>query len=112
MDTQQARRGRLAFGSSVIDCNIETTKARNRLIDQSSHIVFVAHVGTPIFCLRSQGAEFGNQFFASFVASTRDNDARTVFREGQGCGSPNSCESSSDQNDLAAHWTLLCFILC
>jgi hypothetical protein len=112
MDTQRARRGRLAFGSGVVDRNIATTEARTRLIDQASHIVFVAHVGTPIFGFRSQGADFGNQCFASFVTSTRDNDARTVFREGQGCGSPNSCESSSDQNDLAAHWTLLCFILC
>src|ERR1700733_16036527 len=112
METQQARRRMPPFVSRVIDRNIETAKARTRLIDQAPHVVFVAHVGTPIFGLRSQGAEFRNQCFAGFVTSTRDNAASTVFREGQGCGSPNSCESSSDQNDLAAHWTLLCFILC
>jgi hypothetical protein len=36
---------------------------------------------------------------AGFVASTRDNDARTFFREGNRGGSPDAREGASDQNN-------------
>ena len=45
----------------------------------------MAHVGTPIFGFRTESAEFGDQFFASVVATAGDDDARAFAREGQ-CG--------------------------
>jgi hypothetical protein len=44
---------------------------------------------------------------AGFVASTRDNDARTLFREGQGGGSSDAREGASDQNSWGIHSELL-----
>jgi hypothetical protein len=49
---------------------------------------------------------------ADFVASARDNDARTLFREGQGGGSSNAREGASDQNNSVVHRILLRFIFC
>src|SRR5258708_4166906 len=71
----------LAFGTGVIDRYIQAAKARDGLIDQGTHIVFVAHVGTPILRLDADLAEFSDQLLASFVASTGDDDARAVTRE-------------------------------
>jgi Thiamine pyrophosphate enzyme, C-terminal TPP binding domain len=50
----------LAFGPGVVDRHIQASEARNGLIDQASHIIFVAHVGTPIFGLCAQAAEFSD----------------------------------------------------
>src|SRR4029077_19763064 len=35
-----------AFGSSAIDSSIQTTKARDSLIDQAAQVILVTHVGT------------------------------------------------------------------
>ena len=44
----------------VVDGNIEATKARDGFIDQVTHIVFVAHVGTQILRFNADLAEFGD----------------------------------------------------
>src|SRR5258705_10456138 len=55
------------------------------------------------FGLRAESAEFGNQFLASFVTSTRDNDTRAFLREGQRGGTPDTCECASNQNNGFIH---------
>jgi hypothetical protein len=100
----------LTFGTRVIDRHIEAAKARHSLIDQTAHVVVVTHVGTPIFCLRAKGAEFCDQFFAGVVATTGDDDVCTFLGEGQGGGSSDAREGTSDQNNRGVHEKLLQFI--
>jgi hypothetical protein len=92
-------RTRLAFGSGGVNSHIQATEARDGLIDEAAHIIFMADVSAPILCVGADLAKFSGQFLAGFVASARDNDARTLFREGQGGGSSNACEGASDQNN-------------
>jgi hypothetical protein len=84
-----------------------TSEARDGFVDQVSNIVVVAHVGIHVFRVRVESAELSHQILAGFVASTRDNDARTFFREGQGGGSSNAREGASDQNNGGIHSELL-----
>jgi hypothetical protein len=53
-------RAGLAFGTGVVDGNIQAAKALDGLIDQVAHIVVMAHVGTPILRLSADVAEFGD----------------------------------------------------
>src|SRR5271167_192021 len=48
----------LAFGTGVVDGNIEAAEALDGLIDQLAHIVVTAHVGAPILRLSADVAEF------------------------------------------------------
>ena len=52
-------RAGVAFGAGVVDGGVEPTEARDRLIDQLAHIVFVAHVGTDELGLRAERAKLG-----------------------------------------------------
>src|SRR5882724_9190747 len=52
-------RGGCAFGSGAIDGSIQTTKARDSLVDQAAHVVLVAHVGMQEFGLSAEFLEFG-----------------------------------------------------
>src|SRR6266852_2428064 len=97
----------LAFGSGRVYSHVQTTEARHGLIDQVSYVVLVAYIGIHVLRLRVESAEFSHQILAGFVASARDNDARTLFREGQGGGSSNACEGASDQNNRCVHGILL-----
>src|SRR5260370_14182339 len=92
-------RAGLAFGSGGVDGHIEATEARHGLIDQVSYVVLVAYIGIHVFRLRMECAELSHQILAGFVASTRDNDARTLLREGQGARSSTTRAASSDQNN-------------
>src|ERR1700674_4108207 len=96
-------RARLAWGSGVVYSHIQATEARHGLIDQVSYVVLVAYIGIHVFGLRIESAKLSHQISAGFVASTRDTDARTLFREGQGGGSSNAREGSSDQNNGGIH---------
>src|ERR1700730_10063880 len=100
-------RAGLAWGSGGVYSHIQATEARHGLIDQVSYVVLVAHIGIHIFRLRVESAELSHQILAGFVATTRDNDARTLFREGQGGGSSNAREGASDQNNGPMHSELL-----
>jgi hypothetical protein len=60
--------------------------------------------------LRVESAKLSYQIVASFVVSTCDNDPRALFRKGQGGGSSNACEGTSDQNNRGVHEKLLQFI--
>jgi hypothetical protein len=72
----------LAWSSRGVYSDIQATEARYGLIDQVSYIVVVANIGTPILGLSADLAKFSDQLVAYFVTSTRDHDARTLFREG------------------------------
>src|ERR1700741_4101340 len=52
-------RARCALGSSAIDSSIQTTKARDSLIDQAAYIILVTHVGADEFGLSTKLLEFG-----------------------------------------------------
>src|SRR2546422_3486663 len=97
----------LAFGSGRVYSRIQATEARHGLIDQVSYVVLVAYIGMHVFRLRVESAELSHQILAGFVASTRDNDACPLFREGQGGGSSNAREGASDQNNGGIHSELL-----
>src|ERR1700731_5187363 len=92
-------RAGLAWGSGGVYSHIQATEARHGLIDQISYVVLVAYIGIHIFGLRVESAELSHQILAGFVAATRDNDARILFREGQGGGSANACEGARNQNN-------------
>src|SRR6202047_4504493 len=49
-----------SFSRSVVDGHIQAAEARDGLIDQVTHIVFVAHVGTPILRLYADLPEFSD----------------------------------------------------
>jgi hypothetical protein len=59
----------------------------------------VAHVRTPVFGLRSHSAELSCQISARFVASTPDNYACTLFREGHCHDAADAREGAGDQNN-------------
>jgi hypothetical protein len=93
----------LAFGSGAVYSHIQATEARDGLVDEAANIIFMADVSAPILCLGADLAKFSDQFLAGFVASARDNDARTVFRESQGGGPSNTREGAGDQNNGGIH---------
>src|SRR3984893_7979293 len=97
----------LAFGSGGVYSHIQATEARDSLIDEAAHIIFMADVSAPILCLSADLAEFSRQISAGFVASTRDNYVRTLFREGDCGGSSNAREGAGDQNNGGIHSELL-----
>src|SRR5712692_10532053 len=98
----------VAFGSGSVNSHIQATEARHGLIDQVSYVVLVAYIGIHVFRLRVESAELSHQIMAGFVASTRDNDARTLFREGQGGSSSNARQGASDQNNGGIHGETPC----
>src|ERR1700680_1641488 len=105
-------RAGLAFGSGGVYSHIQAPEALHGLVDQVSYLVLVAYIGIDVLRLRVEYAELSDQISAGFVASTRDNDARALFREGQGGGSSDAREGASDQNNGGVHGILLPFIFC
>src|SRR5271169_2294498 len=83
---------RLAFGSRGVHSHIQATEARYGLVDQVSYVVLVAYIGIRVFRLRVESAQLSRQILAGFVTSTRNNDARMLFRKGQGGSSSNARE--------------------
>jgi hypothetical protein len=97
----------LAFGTGGVNSHIQATEARHGLIDQVFYVVLVAYVGIDVFHLRVDSVELSHQISARFVASTRDDDARTLFRESKGSGSSNARKGASDQDNCGIHGELL-----
>ena len=93
----------LAFGTCVIDGDIQLTKSRNRLVDQVSYIYLVAYVRSYEFSLCFSGAEIPDQLLAGFVASTGDNDTRAFLRKDQSDGASDACKRTGDQNNVGIH---------
>src|SRR5438128_4352020 len=75
-------RARLAFGTSSVDGHVQAAKPLNGPVNQTAHIVFVAHVGTDVLSFHPERAQFGGQGIASVVASPADNYVSTLSRKG------------------------------
>src|SRR6266853_1461345 len=104
-------RARLAFGTGGIDGDIQATKPRDSLIDQATHIVFVANIGPNKFSFRSKFAELANQLLALFLVSPGNDNACALVREGQRSGATNTCQRASNQNNLVLHKTNLSILI-
>ena len=61
--------------AGVVDGNVQTAEALQRLIDQVADIVFMAHVGAPILRLRAEPAKFSDELLTGFVAASGHHDA-------------------------------------
>src|SRR5882672_1199860 len=72
----------LAFGTSSVDGHVQAAKPLNGPVNQTAHIVFVAHVGTDVLSFHPKRAQFGGQGIASVVASPADNYVSTLSRKG------------------------------
>src|SRR5580704_15060816 len=96
-------RAGLAWRPGGVYSHIQATEACHGLIDEVSYVVLVADIGIHVFRLRVESAELSHQISADFVTSTSDNDARPLFREGQGGGSSNARKGASDQNNRGIH---------
>src|ERR1700719_2071514 len=96
-------RTRLAFGPGGVNSHIQATEARDGLIDEAAHIIFMADVSAPIICVGADLAKFSGQFLADFVASAGNYDARAFARKSNRGGSSNAREGASDQNNGYVH---------
>ena len=68
----------MALGAGVVDGDIEATEAGDSLIDQTTNIVLMAHVGAEERGLGAKVAQFGLQRLAFGVAAAGD-DERCAF---------------------------------
>jgi hypothetical protein len=75
------QRAGLAFGTSVVDGDIQATKALDRLVEEIAHVVLAADIGAHEFRFGAKSAQFSDQRPPGIIASTGDNDARTFLRE-------------------------------
>src|SRR6266851_6826562 len=98
---------RFAFSAGSIDGHIQATKPCDRLVNQAAHLVLVAHIGAKKLGFGSQLAEFSNQLLALGVVPARSNDASAFAREGECCGTSNTCECASNQHHGLLHELLL-----
>ena len=74
----------LAFGAGAVDRRIETTEARDGLIDQAAHIVFAAHIGTDEFRFAAEAAKLSGQRLAAVVMAAGNDDAVAFPRKRKG----------------------------
>src|SRR6266851_4602815 len=108
-------RARLAFGTGGVDSHIQATKPRASLIDQATHIVFVANIGPHKFSFRAEFAELASQLLALFLVSPGNNNACAFSREGKCRGPANTRQRAGDQNNWCSHFSsprrssLICF---
>src|SRR4029434_4576685 len=71
----------LAFGTGVVDRDVQATEALNGPIDQVPHLVLVAHIRTEELSFSAERAQLGCQFLAGFLVPTGNNGAGTFPRE-------------------------------
>jgi hypothetical protein len=98
-----SHRTRPALGARGIDGGVDPAKARNSLVDQTAHVVLVAHVGTNECHFGAEAAEFGFQRLAFGFPAARHDDGCAVFSEGRGGGSADAGQSAGDQDNRVAH---------
>ena len=74
-------RARLAFGARGIDGGVDPAKASDGLVDQTAHVVLVAHIGTDEDRIGAETAELGFQCLAfGFPAAGRRRRMRHFWR--------------------------------
>src|SRR5260370_25583113 len=89
-------RAGLALGARVIEGGIRAAKALDGLINETAHIVFLAHVGADEFGFGTQLAKFGFQLATLRFAPAGNDDASSFLRESDSGGSANARQGTSD----------------
>jgi hypothetical protein len=82
---------------------LEATETSDGLVDQVLDFLFMPHIGAHKFGLSAEFAQFSGQLLAFLVASTGNNDPRPFTSEGQGRGTTDAGESSSDKHCNGFH---------
>ena len=94
----------LAFGTSVVDGDIQATKALDRLVNEIAHVVFAADIGAHEFRFGAKSAQFTDQHLPAIVVSTGDHDARTVLGECErGCAADAGKRSRDEYDWVGVH---------
>src|SRR5260370_42241172 len=88
-----------ALRARVIDGGIQAAKALDRMINETAHIVLMAHVGADEFGFGTQLAEFGFQLATLLFAPAGNDDASSFLRESDSSGSANAGQGTSDEDD-------------
>src|SRR3984893_8855437 len=96
-------RANLAFGASIVHCDIETAKPCDGLVDQSADVILLADVGVDELCLRTERAQLLNERFASLITPTGNDHVRALLGEGDGGGATDAGQGASDQHYWVAH---------
>ena len=92
-------RTNLALGAGIVHCDIETTKPRDRLVDQSADVILLADVGVDELGLRPEGPQLLGERLARLITPAGDNHFCPLLGEGDGGGAPNAGEFTGDQYD-------------
>jgi hypothetical protein len=69
------------------------------MINETAHIVLMAHVGADEFGFGTQLAEFGFQLATLLFAPAGNDDASSFLRESDSSGSANAGQGTSDEDD-------------
>lgn len=93
----------LAFGTRVVDRHVQAAETLDGPIDQAADIVLVTHVGSPELGLGAGRSEFIGQLLAFLIASAGDDDPRAFPGKCLCRGTPDTCQSTSNQNDGTGH---------
>ena len=94
------RAGR-AFGSCVVDGDIEAPKSRNGAVYKAAHIVLVTNVGLNKLRFGGERAYFLCEFRALRGPATGYHQPGSLTGEGQRSGSANASERSGDEDNLS-----------
>ena len=96
-------RADLAFGTGIVHRNIETTKPRDGLVDQSADVILLADVGVDELGFRTEGTQFLGERLAGLVAPAGDDHLRALPGEGDGGSAADTCQSACDQDNGVVH---------
>ena len=88
-----------ALRARVIDGGIQAAKALDSLINETAHIVLMAHVGADEFGFGTQLTEFGCQLLTLLFAPAGNDEASPFLRESDGGGPANAGQGTSDEDD-------------
>ena len=93
------QRAGLAFGTGVVDRHVQTSKARDRLVDEIAHVVLAADIRPHEFRIGAESAQLSDQCLPGVVASTGDYDARTFLSECEGGRAADAGKRARDEYD-------------
>jgi hypothetical protein len=83
----------------IVHRDIETSEALDSAVDETTDVVFLAHICLDEFGFGTQRAQLANQFLASIRLSPGNNNAMAGFRERDRRCAANARDGSSDEND-------------
>src|SRR6266478_430517 len=92
-------RAGFTFGAGIIDRDIETPEALDGAVDETTDIVFLAHIGLDEFGFGTERTELANQCLTGIRLAPRNNNAIARFRERDRSSAADAGEGTSDEND-------------